>query len=447
MNTLKATSTTMMRPDTSSYTQLRGYWLWVGRSLWVAIVLLVVVVQITAATVQFNALRTPCDQQPCLARDQLTSEVADALQEQYGISLNFYAWNSRITETVFIILSWGIPLLIFWRRSDDWMALLVSLVLLTVYSVISPSPETLANAQPLWRWPLELLRVIGFITAISLFYMFPNGRFVPRWTRWLAVILVVLISLMALTGLLFQARVFTFIVAITIGIGAQAYRYRQVSSPLERQQTKWVVLGITGLAVVMIIAVLPTFLVPSLNTRTSRLTPQSVVYLIFVVVPLLQIALTFLPVTLAISMLRYRLWDIDLIIRRTLIYGVLSLLLVLFYFGSVVLLQQAFHALTGQDSPVAIVISTLVIAALFNPLRGRVQGAIDRRFYRSKFDAQQTLAAFAATARDEVELDQLSEELLSVVQETMQPEQTSLWLIGTPTATDTKLKEINRSLI
>jgi hypothetical protein len=129
---------------------------------------------------------------------------------------------------------------------------------------------------------------------------------------------------------------------------------------------------------------------------------------------------------LAIAITRYRLFDIDVIVRKTLQYGVLSAMLALVYFGSVVLLQTLFGPVMG-DSPLLLVLSTLLIAAMFNPLRRRVQDLIDRRFFRQKVDAQQVLARFAQTARDETNLEALTAELLHVVQETLQPGQLSLW--------------------
>ena len=141
-----------------------------------------------------------------------------------------------------------------------------------------------------------------------------------------------------------------------------------------------------------------------------------------------MVGLVSLPIAVGIAILRYRLYDIDLVINRTLVYGPLTAMLVLVYLGGLVSLQYAFRSLTGQGSQVAIVVSTLVIAALFNPLRKRVQAFVDRRFYRNKYDAARVLAAFSARLRDETDLDGLSGDLASVVRNTVQPEHVSLWL-------------------
>jgi hypothetical protein len=143
-----------------------------------------------------------------------------------------------------------------------------------------------------------------------------------------------------------------------------------------------------------------------------------------------MVGLASLPATVGIAILRYRLYEIDLIINRALVYGSLTALLALVYFGGVTVIQAVFRTLTGQERQhqLAVVVSTLVIAALFNPLRRRIQGFIDRRFYRRKYDAAKTLEAFSAKLRDETDLDALNAELVGVVRETMQPAHVSLWL-------------------
>ena len=149
-----------------------------------------------------------------------------------------------------------------------------------------------------------------------------------------------------------------------------------------------------------------------------------------------MVGLAGLPVAMSIAILRYRLYDIDRIINRTLVYGSLTAMLVALYFGAIVMLERVFVLLTGQGSTLAVVAATLLIAALFNPLRGRIQALIDRSFYRRKYDATKTLQGFSMKLRDETDLEALRGDLLGVVTETMQPAHVSLWLRPETTTTD-----------
>src|SRR5258708_1341807 len=214
---------------------------------------------------------------------------------------------------------------------------------------------------------------------------------------------------------------FFFLTAIIL-LAGQIYRYRRVSTPVERQQTKLVVFSFVVVILVQIGFIIPYFIFPSLSQ------PGSLYPILNDTVEVLILLIA--PPSIAISLLRYRLWEIDLLINRTLVYGVLTVSLALVYAGLIIGLQSLVHLLTGtiSEQPLVIVASTLAIAALFQPLRHRLQAIIDRRFYRRKYDAARTIAEFSATLRNEVDLNQLREHLLAVVQETMQPAHVSLWL-------------------
>jgi hypothetical protein len=312
---------------------------------------------------------------------------------------------------------------IFWRRSEDRMALFGSFMLLVFGgAVISGTMGGLAEAHPVFRFPADLLNYVGQVSFGVFFYLFPNGRFAPRWTRWLAVAYALLFvpdvflpdsSLAALTDPLF----FVFIGSLVF---AQVYRYARVSNPAQRQQTKWVVFGFSVALAGFMGAVFLYEFVPAIGESgpVGEMIGETVVYGFLLLIPL----------SIGVAILRSRLYDIDVILNRTLVYGTLTVVLVLVYVGGVVLLQSLFRALTGQESQLAVVASTLAIGALFRPLQRRVQGFIDRRFYRRKYDAAKTLAALSAKLRDETDLDRLGDELVSVVRETVQPEHVSLWL-------------------
>ncbi len=199
-------------------------------------------------------------------------------------------------------------------------------------------------------------------------------------------------------------------------------RYRR-SGGEQRQQIKWMAFAASVVVVLYAIAMIVSFVFP----EESWTTAGSVWWLNLLTYAVLA-SFTLVPIAVGIAVLKYRLYEIDIIINRALVYGALTVTLVGVYVGTIVLLQGLLRAFTAQESQLAIVASTLAVAALFNPLRRRIQGFIDRRFYRRKYDAAKTLEAFSAKLRDETDLDALNAELVGVVRETMQPAHVSLWL-------------------
>src|SRR5437016_5230575 len=211
-----------------------------------------------------------------------------------------------------------------------------------------------------------------------------------------------------LTGLIPLVLIATIIACIV----AVFLRFRRARGE-ERQQLKWFAYG-TILSILMLIVLVITIF--------SNPNPGAAAGTFF------YLAVVCIPISAGIAMLRYRLYDIDVLINRTLVYGSLTALLAMLYFGLIFALQALFQGMFQQNNSVAIVVSTLAIAALFRPLRHRIQAIIDRRFYRRKYDAAKIVEAFSATLRNEVDLNQLSEHLIAVVQDTMQPAHVSLWI-------------------
>jgi hypothetical protein len=216
-------------------------------------------------------------------------------------------------------------------------------------------------------------------------------------------------------------------------------RYRRSGGEV-REQIKWIAFAASVVVIVYLLAVVASFVVPSV-TWFAAASPLWLNILEYAAL----VSLTVVPIAVGFAVSKYRLYDIDIIINRTLVYGSLTATLIAVYFGGIVVLQRVFVLLTGQQSTLAVVASTLMIAALFNPLRRRIQGFIDRRFYRRKYDAAKTLEAFSMKLRDEIDLEALSDDLVGVVRETMQPAHVSLWLHPDPALKEKKKRAAIRA--
>lgn len=356
---------------------------------------------------------------------------------QAGLSNSFLGWYVVGLDGAVVATCCVLGAVLLARRPDERMALFVALMLV-LYAIFVVRPaDALVGLPPLLAFASNVVRALGQVCLLFFTYIFPDGRPVPRRASWLGLTW----ASLTLVWLVFPPAPFNpihlgnpprmtaptllfFLLWLGTGLGAQVYRYVYVSSWRQRQQTKGVVLAAAGALVGFAAFQIPGSLVPALQQPgVPRL-----VY-VLVGVPVLYTAALLIPVAIGLAILHHHLFDIDLIVHRTLVYSSLTVILGATYFGSIVGLQAGISTVTHQaDQPLAIVLSTLLIAALIQPLRRRLQRAIDRRFYRRRYRAAKTLAAFGATVRSEVDLAPLCERLVDVVDETMRPTHVSLWL-------------------
>jgi hypothetical protein len=416
-------------------TRLTGSWFIIARVVWLVLVIPSLGLFIASLVVSYQQMQTTCiDITTCGISLALPVQVQQSLST-IGLSVSWFAALTIIFFAITAAIWYAVGFLIFWRRSDDWLALLAAFVLV-MFNItnVGNTASALAFAYPILALPLSLVNLLGQVSLLGFFLLFPNGRLVPRWMGLILMLIIIFTFFSSFPSITspFNANwpgwlnLLVYLVGFGAIISSQIYRYRRVSTPVQRQQTKWIVLGVTVALVVVLGVLVIQALVPS--SVASNLGGTLLFLTIW------PIALLLIPLSIGFSILRYRLYDIDVLINRTLVYGSLTALLALLYFGLIFVLQTLFQGVFHQNNAVAIVVSTLVIAALFQPLRHRIQTIIDRRFYRRKYDVAKTLEQFSATLRNEVDLSQLREHLLGVVQETMQPAHVSLWLRPTAPA-------------
>jgi hypothetical protein len=420
MNLESGVMTTVEGSEARSRSEtLRGGWLILARSVWVAVSVLAVGLFVASLPSYFAYLHVVSAANNGGPQQLAPGDVATL--QGLGLSLDFYAWLNIGLIVIILLVYVLVGVVLFWRKSDDRVALLASLSL--VLFPVAFNTQVMATLPAVWLLPTKCIELLGDVCIGLLFSLFPSGRFVPRWSPWLIAVWSVYWTIniffpdtpinTSWLFLLFPGSVISL-------IALQIYRYRRVSTPMQRQQTKWVVVGIAcAFGPLVIVLPLEYTLLPQSSTSPLVFTliqwPFDLLLLLF-------------PLSLGFAVLHYRLWDIDVLVNRTLVYGSLTILLGLIYVGLVFGFQGVLRGLIGQTSDVAMVVSTLAIAVLFHPLRRRIQRVIDRRFYRRRYDAARTLAAFSTTLLHDMDLATLREHLMAVAQETMQPTHVSLWL-------------------
>ncbi|MDP9364027.1 MAG: hypothetical protein M3Q10_07345 [Chloroflexota bacterium] len=340
-------------------------------------------------------------------------------------------------QYVFSVVNVGLGVLLIWLRSRDRVARLLAIGMVGTGAVFNLQAHAADEVLPALSLPHEAFHMVAGVAYAFALALFPDGKFVPGlpkagWFKW--PLRVLYLGVLTWLGLVLgfgegepEPYILSFGVIIPIvGLTSQALRSRRAVTAEERQQSRvllWALALAFGAAMLLgLFALVAHLAAPGVSGQWLG-TLRRFVFVVFP--PLFAV----IPITLVVVMVRYRLWDIDRVINRALVYGVLTGTLGLAYLLTVILLGGLLTAIVGQRAnSVVVAASTLAVAASFRPARRRIQAFIDRRFYRHTYDAARTLATFGAAVRDEVDLNRLSDNVLGVVEETLQPAHVSLWL-------------------
>lgn len=351
-----------------------------------------------------------------LVSDAIFTEAA----RERGMSMPVYAAYHIALNVGNTLVLGTLAALVLWRARREWFGWFTACIIIFLGSYSLSEATWVASELPFWvldsgvlLWTLYLLY----------FFLFPNGRAAPRRAKSIAgVFFTVQVSFLAayffgaifpgflprwMSGPLTTVTIVLTFVYFAFIISCQVYRYRYVSDSTERQQTKWFVFGMG-----FVVLTWPFAIVWDFPFETEFFLVTNAI----------------LPLNIAIAMMRYRLFDVDTLINRALVYLSLTVLLGATYLGFVVSLQYVFRSVTGEESQIVIVASTLVIAAMFVPLRRRLQSFIDHRFYRSRYDSRRVIEEFSKRLRNETDIEILGDDLHRVVKDTMQPAHVSVWL-------------------
>lgn len=366
-----APAETIVNPDTAAPT-LRGRWLMIGRVVWVALVVMALGLFVASIPAMYRQLSAP-------------PEVVHTSLAQLGLSVGFYATYLTILQVVFALGCFVVAAALFWSRSDEGMTLFVALFLVLLGAVNGANAPALKELHPALTFPVEFSMFLLTASLLLFLFIFPDGRFVPRWTSVLVIVSIVgiLFALLRTSGSLAESP--PYVIALILlsgavtGVIAQIYRYARVSGPMQRQQTKWVVLGIVTALVghIMLLLLAPLFS-PSLTPPGLQATPYDLAGTTGVTLFSLLV-----PLSIGIAILKYRLYDIDLIINRTLVYGVLTACVIGLYVLVVGYLGALFHA---DGNLLISLVAAGLVAVLFAPLRDRLQRGVNRLMYGERDD-------------------------------------------------------------